>query len=160
MSPLAARRAPPRPIEARAADARARRPLEARPPRTVAAPEPAPVEAEPLRLAIDVVDPGLADRIAALLAPVKGLRLVPSHEAADAVVSAPGGKPPGLALTPREEEVLAILAEGASNREIAERLGISPHTAKFHVRSLYEKLDATGRVDAVAHAARIGAIQL
>jgi DNA-binding CsgD family transcriptional regulator len=64
------------------------------------------------------------------------------------------------ALTPRELEVLNLLAEGASNKVIARRLGISIHTAKFHVGSLRDKLDASGRTDAVAHAARLGVIQL
>ena len=74
--------------------------------------------------------------------------------------------PPGTAepadfdLTPREIDVLALLAEGASNKTIAKLLGISVHTAKFHVSSLLEKLDATGRTDAVAHAARRGVINL
>ena len=63
-------------------------------------------------------------------------------------------------LTPRELEVLALLAEGASNKVIARRLGISVHTAKFHVGSLIDKLDAIGRTDAVAHAARLGVIHL
>ena len=63
-------------------------------------------------------------------------------------------------LTPRELDVLALLAEGASNKMIARRLGISVHTAKFHVGSLLDKLDATGRTDAVAHAARRGVINL
>ena len=63
-------------------------------------------------------------------------------------------------LTPRELEVLALLAEGASNKVIARRLGISVHTAKFHVGSLLDKLDAIGRTDAVAHAARRGVINL
>ena len=65
-----------------------------------------------------------------------------------------------IALTPREGEVLALLAEGASNKAIAQRLGISVHTAKFHVASLIDKLDAVGRTDAVAHAARRGVIHL
>ena len=43
---------------------------------------------------------------------------------------------------------------------IARQLGISVHTAKFHVRSLLDKLDAVGRTDAVAHAVRIGVINL
>jgi DNA-binding CsgD family transcriptional regulator len=47
-----------------------------------------------------------------------------------------------------------------SNKIIAERLGISVHTAKFHVASILDKLDATGRTDAVAHAARRGVIEL
>jgi DNA-binding CsgD family transcriptional regulator len=53
---------------------------------------------------------------------------------------------------------LELLAEGYSNKTIARRLGISVHTAKFHVRSLIDKLDATGRTDAIAHAARLGVI--
>ena len=63
-------------------------------------------------------------------------------------------------LTPRELEVLGLVAEGESNKSIARRLGISVHTAKFHVASVLDKLDATGRTDAVAHAARLGIIQL
>jgi DNA-binding CsgD family transcriptional regulator len=124
----------------------------------------------PLRLALDVADPALADRLAALLAGVPGLRLVGAGEAADAaVVLPPGQSPQGdvalqadveVPLTPRELEVLALLAEGASNKMIARRLGISVHTAKFHVGSLIDKLDAVGRTDAVAHAARLGVIHL
>jgi DNA-binding CsgD family transcriptional regulator len=63
-------------------------------------------------------------------------------------------------LTARELEVLRLVAEGESNKSIARRLGISAHTAKFHVASVLDKLDATGRTDAVAHAARLGIIQL
>nr|WP_303645129.1 helix-turn-helix transcriptional regulator [Rubellimicrobium arenae] len=63
-------------------------------------------------------------------------------------------------LTPREREVLELLTQGASNKEIARRLGISVHTAKFHVGRVIDKLDATGRTDAVAHAARTGVIHL
>jgi DNA-binding CsgD family transcriptional regulator len=124
----------------------------------------------PLRLALDVADPALTDQLAALLAGVPGLRLVEAGEAADvAVVLAPGRSPQAdvtpladveVPLTPRELEVLALLAEGASNKMIARRLGISVHTAKFHVGSLIDKLDAVGRTDAVAHAARLGVIHL
>jgi DNA-binding NarL/FixJ family response regulator len=63
-------------------------------------------------------------------------------------------------LTGRELEVLRLLAEGASNKLIARRLGISFHTAKFHVASIAAKLDATGRTDAVAQAVRLGLILL
>jgi DNA-binding CsgD family transcriptional regulator len=55
---------------------------------------------------------------------------------------------------------LTLLAEGKSNKEIARSLGISVHTAKFHVGALMDKLDAVGRTDAVAQAARLGVIQL
>jgi DNA-binding CsgD family transcriptional regulator len=67
---------------------------------------------------------------------------------------------PDAALTPREREVLELMAEGASNKMIARALGISVHTAKFHVGSVIDKLDATGRTDAVAQAARLGVIRL
>ena len=63
-------------------------------------------------------------------------------------------------LTPREIEVLNLMAEGASNKTIARRLEISVHTVKFHVGSLLDKLDAAGRTDAVAHAAQLGVINL
>lgn len=64
------------------------------------------------------------------------------------------------ALTPRELDVLGLMAEGASNKVIAGRLGISVHTAKFHVASILEKLDSTGRTDAVAQAVRLGLLML
>jgi len=63
-------------------------------------------------------------------------------------------------LTPREIEVLAAMADGASNKVIARRLGISFHTAKFHVASILAKLDADSRTEAVAHAARMGLVML
>jgi DNA-binding CsgD family transcriptional regulator len=118
----------------------------------------------PIRLALVIEDPALANRLAALLADVPGLRLVGANEAADAAVVPSTAVLPladgDVPLTPRELEVLALLAEGASNKVIARRLGISVHTAKFHVASLLDKLDAVGRTDAVAHAARRGVINL
>jgi DNA-binding CsgD family transcriptional regulator len=117
----------------------------------------------PIRLTLDVADAALADRLAALLASVPGLRLVGAGEPADVAVVLPAPTPPAdddAQLTPRELEVLALLAEGASNKMIARRLGISVHTAKFHVGSLLDKLDAIGRTDAVTHAARRGVIHI
>lgn len=118
----------------------------------------------PIRLALDLADAALADRLATTLAHVPGLELVGETEAADAVVVLPTNASlvadGDISLTPRELEVLTLLAEGASNKMIARRLGISVHTAKFHVGSLLDKLDAVGRTDAVAHAARIGVINL
>jgi DNA-binding NarL/FixJ family response regulator len=61
-------------------------------------------------------------------------------------------------LTPREEQVLALLVEGLSNREIAEQLSLSPHTVKFHLASLMDKLDATSRTEAVIRAIRLGLV--
>ena len=63
-------------------------------------------------------------------------------------------------LTPREHEVLAAMADGASNKVIARRLGISFHTAKFHVASILSKLDAETRTEALARAARLGLVML
>jgi DNA-binding NarL/FixJ family response regulator len=63
-------------------------------------------------------------------------------------------------LTERESQVLALLADGASNKVIARALGITPHTAKFHVASIIAKLGATGRTDAVAKAMRMGILMI
>ena len=118
---------------------------------------------DPIVIALDIADPRLSQRLLALLAPLPELRLARPGEPADLVLAAAGAQPapePDMALTRRELEVLDLLAEGASNKGIARRLGISVHTAKFHVGSLLDKLDAIGRTDAVAHAARLGVIQL
>ncbi|AGC41666.1 LuxR family DNA-binding response regulator [Myxococcus stipitatus DSM 14675] len=63
-------------------------------------------------------------------------------------------------LTPREREVLALLAEGLSNKAIADRLGISEHTAKFHVNAVLSKLGVQRRTEAVVRAARMGLVTL
>jgi two-component system nitrate/nitrite response regulator NarL len=59
-------------------------------------------------------------------------------------------------LTPREREVLALLAGGTSNKGIARRLQVSPNTVKFHVAAILDKLDAASRMEAVAAAMRRG----
>lgn len=119
---------------------------------------------DPIVISIEIDDPTLADRLAALLGGVAGLRLAGSGEAASVKLVSPDPRDQtasnSVDLTPRELDVLTLLAEGASNKDIARQLGISVHTAKFHVGSLLEKLDATGRTDAVAHAARRGVIHL
>lgn len=74
------------------------------------------------------------------------------------VGEAPVG-PPSL-LSPREQEVLSLLSEGLSNRDVAARLGISRHTAKFHVNAILDKLGATTRTEAVVLAARSGLLSL
>lgn len=65
---------------------------------------------------------------------------------------------PRAALSPREAEVLALLAEGAPNKVIARRLNISVHTAKFHVAAILIKLGAANRTDAIAIAMRQGLV--
>jgi DNA-binding NarL/FixJ family response regulator len=69
----------------------------------------------------------------------------------------PAGEGP---LTARELEVLAAMADGASNKVIARRLGISFHTAKFHVAAILAKLDADSRTEAVTKAAALGLVML
>jgi DNA-binding CsgD family transcriptional regulator len=115
-----------------------------------------------IAIALEIDDPVLADRLALLLGGVAGLRLAMPGEAARVVMrdAHDAGPPADIVLTPREFDVLALMAEGASNKMIARQLGISVHTVKFHVGSLLDKLDATGRTDAVAHAARRGVINL
>ena len=63
-------------------------------------------------------------------------------------------------LTGREVEVLRLLSEGHANKEIAWRLGISEHTVKFHVASLFQKLHASSRTEAVTLGVRQGLILL
>ena len=63
-------------------------------------------------------------------------------------------------LTARELEVLRLLAEGLPNKSIAQRLGISEHTVKFHMNSLLSKLNAQSRTEAVMRATRMGLIPL
>jgi DNA-binding NarL/FixJ family response regulator len=67
---------------------------------------------------------------------------------------------PAVMLTPREREVLTLLAAGASNKAIAHALDLSVHTVKFHVASLIEKLGAGSRLEAVAIAIRTGLIMV
>jgi DNA-binding CsgD family transcriptional regulator len=119
----------------------------------------------PIVIALAIDDAALAERLAAILSAVAGIRLAAPDEPADAALvgSAIAETHRGNAetvLTPREQQVLLLLVEGLSNKAIARRLGISVHTAKFHVGQLLDKLDATGRTDAVAHAARLGVIDL
>jgi DNA-binding NarL/FixJ family response regulator len=68
----------------------------------------------------------------------------------------PTAEQPSPLLTEREREVLDLIAAGSTNREIAERLYLSPHTVKEHTSSLYRKLEARNRAEAVQRAQRIG----
>lgn len=63
-------------------------------------------------------------------------------------------------LTERESEVLGLLSKGLANKQIAVALGISEHTVKFHVSSIYQKLDVTNRTEAVREGLRGGWIAL
>ncbi|WP_232073296.1 response regulator transcription factor [Variovorax sp. RA8] len=119
---------------------------------------------KPIVVALEIEDEALSQRLIAALAAAPDIRVAERGEAADVALVLPEAAQRDEAtdstLTQRELEVLALVAEGASNKLIARRLGISVHTAKFHVGSLIDKLDATGRAAAVAQAARLGVLHL
>src|SRR5215471_16716909 len=100
--------------------------------------------------------------IAAIKAAIAGLVVVPANTPevpfADDLLKADGSR--HARLTRRELEVLAAMADGASNKVIARRLGISFHTVKFHVAAILAKLDADSRTEAVAKAAQLGLVML
>jgi DNA-binding CsgD family transcriptional regulator len=96
-------------------------------------------------------DAGASQIDAALRAVAAGL-VVRAPDAADAGFGAIRETDPHALLTPRELDVLAALAEGLTNKAIARRLNISLHTVKFHVESLFRKLGARTRTEAVAKA--------
>lgn len=86
---------------------------------------------------------------------------------AAAVALANASRPPAHAeedlpeqLTRREIDVLARAADGGSNKEIAAALGISEHTVKFHLASIYGKLGVRGRTEAVQRGLRLGLIEI
>jgi DNA-binding NarL/FixJ family response regulator len=78
--------------------------------------------------------------------------------------ASPGGIHSSLALveelTPRELEVLRLMAEGLPNKTIARQMEISEHTVKFHVNAILGKLGVTSRTEAVVRATRLGLILL
>ena len=105
-----------------------------------------------------VADPDGPRLVAALHALAHGLQVTDPSAASD-VPNA--DEPAGTEeLTPREREVLQLLAEGLGNKEIARRLRISDHTVKFHVNAILGKLGARTRTEAVTRAARQGLITL
>lgn len=126
---------------------------------------------DPVSVAIVTTQPAVRARLRALLASA-GFRVLDEPEGADdgdgvespdALVihdEGSGGDHAVESLTPREREVLAWLAEGLPNKAIAARLGISEHTVKFHVASIYGKLDASTRAEAVRRGLRRGLIAL
>jgi two-component system response regulator DesR len=71
-------------------------------------------------------------------------------------VFAPDRDQPGTLLSERERQVLHLIAAGSTNREIAERLFLSPHTVKDHTSTLYKKVKAKNRADAIQRAQRLG----
>jgi two-component system nitrate/nitrite response regulator NarL len=105
-----------------------------------------PADASP-----DQIDAALRAVAAGLVVRLPGNRQPAFH-------AAPGDDAP--LLTAREIEVLTAIGDGLSNKAAARRLGISQHTVKFHLESLFRKLDATSRADAVHKGLRRGLIEL
>jgi two-component system, NarL family, nitrate/nitrite response regulator NarL len=103
-------------------------------------------------------DAGAARLAAAVRAVAEGL-VVLDAVAAESVLRPRPATPATIEhLTPREQEVLQLLAQGLSNKLIAARLGISDHTVKFHVNAILGKLGAQSRTEAIAQAARLGLV--
>jgi len=99
---------------------------------------------------------------AAIEAATVGLIVLGSDQIDTLLPSTPGrfdiDEIPAEPLTPREIEVLELLAEGAGNKQIADRLKLSEHTVKFHVSSILGKLGAASRTEAVTEAIRRGLV--
>ena len=123
---------------------------------------------EVLRAGVRAVLPRDASQgeiLAAIAAAANGLAVLDPRDletmlatpAAAPWAGAPAEQP---ALTPREIEVLRMMAEGEANKTIAWKLGISEHTAKFHAASILSKLNAASRAEAVAIGIRKGLILL
>jgi len=113
-----------------------------------------------LRILVRATDPARREALRRLVMDA-GHVPVESPSGADAVLSdqlqaqgfAPMPEPsPRMLFTPREVEVLAGIGDGLTNKMIARRLAISPHTVKFHVESVLKKLGARTRAEAVAKA--------
>lgn len=96
----------------------------------------------------------------ALLAAVRGLVTIPRPEVTallpDEERTEPSTEGPAESLTPRELEVLQLMARGLTNRQIGQRLQISEHTVKFHAAAILGKLNARSRAEAVARAIGFG----
>jgi DNA-binding NarL/FixJ family response regulator len=120
-----------------------------------------PLTLRVLRLGVHAVLPRESSPVqiaAALYAVSAGLIAIPVESSS---VILPAASPSLVeSLTPREMETLEMLAEGISNKQIAARLSISEHTAKFHVNSILGKLDAATRTEAVMRGIRTGLLKV
>jgi ATP/maltotriose-dependent transcriptional regulator MalT len=103
------------------------------------------------------------DALRARLLADSNLELVDRLELAEAVITLPSirkTEPLMEALTMREHDVLALVADGLPNREIATALAISEHTVKFHLASIFGKLGVSTRTEAVQRGLRLGVIEI
>lgn len=102
------------------------------------------------------VDPSIA---AVVLTPAAMARMRADPPAAPRA-RRDGDMPLVETLTPRERDVLALVADGLGNREVAQALAISEHTVKFHLASIFGKLGASSRTEAVQRGLRLGLIEI
>jgi len=117
--------------------------------------------AEAVRLGVRAIlprDASAAEIMAAVESAAAGLAVIRPDDLAPLLPAAVSAEPSNL--TPRELEVLRMLAEGAANKAIAFALDISEHTVKFHVASILSKLNAGTRTEAVAIGLRRGLVML
>ena len=122
-----------------------------------------------LRIYLGVADAAERRRLRELLRQDAEIVFVGEAEEADVVLDDAGATRPvhgavgveaGAALTQREGEVLRLMAQGLGNKGIAAALGISAHTAKYHVASILAKLDVHTRTEAVTRGLREGLLPL
>jgi two-component system nitrate/nitrite response regulator NarL len=105
-------------------------------------------------------DASVEDFVSTIRSVARGVRVLPpalagtifAHVARHAIRKDPGAIREALAMTPREREVVLLIGDGLSNKEIAERLGIAIHTAKSHVHNILEKLALRTRLQVAAYA--------
>ena len=125
----------------------------------------------PLRVFIGGRASDELDALRARLAADQNLEIVDRAELAEAVITLPlrsslsrrsAEREGGLieSLTTREHDVLVLVADGLSNREIAHALAISEHTVKFHLASIFGKLGVSTRTEAVQRGVRLGVIEI
>lgn len=137
--------------------------------------EPPPIAGGPLVLLADAADAdgggGAPVSVLPRRASAQQVAAAVAAAAAGLVVRAPDGAAPGPGfarddagaaplLTPREVEILAMIGDGASNKTVARRLGISAHTVKFHLEAVFRKLGVTTRAEAVARGLRQRLIEM
>lgn len=118
----------------------------------------------PLRIFLNGKSSDELEALRRRLAGDPNLQIVERVEQAEAVISRPAPSRPQEplieALTAREHDVLALVADGLPNREIARGLGISEHTVKFHLASVFGKLGVSTRTEAVQRGLRLGVIEI
>ena len=102
-----------------------------------------------------------SDKLAQTIREAKLGRSTIDSAAAQALFASAENVPPLRdELTRREREILVLLTEGKTNREIAKQLSLSEGTVRFHVSNILSKLDVNNRTEAVSHALQLGLIQL